>query len=242
MGSKNCQIFAILSARSLYSSWYPRIPILTACSPPHSLLWCLTYVCFTRGQHILVGCSTSVPSFRYYCRLSWASVVVHLVKNLPECKRTRFNSWVRKICWRRDRLPIPVFLGFPIGSAGKESLFSAALASLPPSDSLDEKSRSPSGFLKKYLTSFFLDSNRKLSWLIPASQQAYCKAMILPFFLSSTVLQLVFFVPCLLDLVKQRRDADFYVSLNLRENVIYCHQLYDFRARTVAKVMKSLHV
>lgn len=54
-------------------------------------------------------------------------------------------------------------MGFPIGSAGKESLFSAALASLPPSDSLDEKSRSPSGFLKKYLTSFFLDSNRKLS-------------------------------------------------------------------------------
>ena len=24
-------------------------------------------------------------------------------------------------CWRRDRLPIPVFLGFPYGSAGKES-------------------------------------------------------------------------------------------------------------------------
>ena len=26
-----------------------------------------------------------------------------------------------KICWRRDRLPTPVFLGFPGGSAGKES-------------------------------------------------------------------------------------------------------------------------
>jgi len=25
------------------------------------------------------------------------------------------------MCWRRDRLPIPVFLGFPCGSAGKES-------------------------------------------------------------------------------------------------------------------------
>ena len=32
-----------------------------------------------------------------------------------------FNSWVRKIHWRRDRLPTPVFLGFPGGSAGKES-------------------------------------------------------------------------------------------------------------------------
>ena len=26
-----------------------------------------------------------------------------------------------KIHWKRDRLPIPVFLGFPYGSAGKES-------------------------------------------------------------------------------------------------------------------------
>ena len=30
-------------------------------------------------------------------------------------------SWIRKICWRRNRLPTPVFLGFPCGSAGKES-------------------------------------------------------------------------------------------------------------------------
>ena len=32
-----------------------------------------------------------------------------------------FDSWVRKILWKRDRLPIPVFLGFSCGSAGKES-------------------------------------------------------------------------------------------------------------------------
>ena len=31
------------------------------------------------------------------------------------------DSWVRKILWRRDRLPTPVFLGFPGGSDGKES-------------------------------------------------------------------------------------------------------------------------
>ena len=31
-----------------------------------------------------------------------------------------FDSWVRKIPWRRDRLPTPVFLGFPCGSVGKE--------------------------------------------------------------------------------------------------------------------------
>ena len=36
------------------------------------------------------------------------------------CRRPQFNSWVRKIRWRKDRLPTPVFLGFPCGSAGKE--------------------------------------------------------------------------------------------------------------------------
>ena len=32
-----------------------------------------------------------------------------------------FDSWAGKIPWRRDRLSTPVFLGFPRGSAGKES-------------------------------------------------------------------------------------------------------------------------
>ena len=30
-----------------------------------------------------------------------------------------------KIHWKRDRLPTPVFLGFPYGSAGKESALNA---------------------------------------------------------------------------------------------------------------------
>ena len=47
----------------------------------------------------------------------------------PDC---RVNSWVGKICWRRDRLPTPVFLGFPCGSAGKESACNAGdLGSIP---------------------------------------------------------------------------------------------------------------
>ena len=50
-----------------------------------------------------------------------ASLIAQLVKNLPAMQETQFNSWVRKICWRRDRLPTPVFLGFPCDSAGKES-------------------------------------------------------------------------------------------------------------------------
>ena len=45
--------------------------------------------------------------------LSWE---IHL-----QCNRPWFDSWVGKICWRRDRLPTPVLLGFPCGSSSKES-------------------------------------------------------------------------------------------------------------------------
>ena len=38
-----------------------------------------------------------------------------------QCRGLRLDSLVVKIRWRRDRLPTPVFLGFPCGSAGKES-------------------------------------------------------------------------------------------------------------------------
>ena len=44
----------------------------------------------------------------------------------------RFNSWFRKIHWRRDRLLTPVFLGFPGDSDGKEFPCNAGdLGSIP---------------------------------------------------------------------------------------------------------------
>ena len=47
-------------------------------------------------------------------------------------QETQFISWVRKICWIRDRLPTPVFLNFSCGSAGKESAFNVGdLGSIP---------------------------------------------------------------------------------------------------------------
>ena len=49
-----------------------------------------------------------------------------------QCRRPLFSFWVGKICWRRDRLPTPIFLGFPCGSAGKESACNAGdLGSIP---------------------------------------------------------------------------------------------------------------
>ena len=48
------------------------------------------------------------------------------------CRRHWFDSCVGKICWRRDRLPTPLFLGFLSGSDGKESAFYAEnLGSIP---------------------------------------------------------------------------------------------------------------
>jgi len=50
-----------------------------------------------------------------------ASLIAQLVKNPPAMQEIWFDSWVGEIPWRRDRLPIPAFLGFPCGLAGKES-------------------------------------------------------------------------------------------------------------------------
>ena len=42
-----------------------------------------------------------------------------------QCRRPQFDSWVRKIPWRRDRLPTPMSTGFPGDSDGKESACNA---------------------------------------------------------------------------------------------------------------------
>ena len=62
-------------------------------------------------------------------RLPW---YVSWLRICLQCRRPWFDSWVRKIPWRRDRLPTPEFLGFPCGSAGKESTCNAGdLGSIP---------------------------------------------------------------------------------------------------------------
>ena len=40
-------------------------------------------------------------------------------------QETLLDSWFEKTLWRRDRLSTPVFLGFPGGSAGKDSACNA---------------------------------------------------------------------------------------------------------------------
>ena len=51
----------------------------------------------------------------------WASQMAQLVENLPAIQETLVRFLGQEDHWRRERLPTPVFLGFPCDSAGKES-------------------------------------------------------------------------------------------------------------------------
>ena len=61
------------------------------------------------------------------------NILQSLLKNSIICNsRPWFNSWLGKIPWRRDRLSIPVFTGFPGALVGKESTCNAGdLDSIP---------------------------------------------------------------------------------------------------------------
>ena len=64
--------------------------------------------------------------------ITWASLVAQLKRIHLQCRRHWADSWLGKFPWRRDRLPTPVFLGFPDGSVSKESACSAGdLGSIP---------------------------------------------------------------------------------------------------------------
>ena len=66
----------------------------------------------------------------YPLQYSWTSLVAQTVKNPPAVRRPRLDPWVGKIPWRKDRLPIPVFLDFPGGSDSKEPVFLVLVAHL----------------------------------------------------------------------------------------------------------------
>ena len=91
--------------------WERGIPPLLLCifSFPHLIL---RSICLGVGGAGFPGSSDSL----WIC-LHWRKLL--------------FDSWVGKIRWRRrDRLPAPVFLGFPGGSDGKESACNAGDLSL----------------------------------------------------------------------------------------------------------------
>ena len=68
-------------------------------------------------------------------RTSYSNILIKMVNDLAQ-----FNSWVGKILWRMDRLPIAVFMGFPDGSDGEESA-----CDVRDLDSISGLRRSPGG-------------------------------------------------------------------------------------------------
>ena len=66
------------------------------------------------------------------CFVEFSSLIAQLVKNLPAMQETLVWFLGQEDHWRGDRLPTPVFLGFPGGSAGKELACNAGdLGSVP---------------------------------------------------------------------------------------------------------------
>ena len=64
--------------------------------------------------------------------VKWASLVAQLIKNLPAMQETPVRFLGQEDPLQRDRLPTQVFLGFPGGSADKESTCNAGdLGSVP---------------------------------------------------------------------------------------------------------------
>ena len=80
----------------------------------------------SHGRRSLVGCS---PWGRRESDTTFKDYITMLLEDSSSTgKESPCNAGDpgsipggRKICWRRDRLPTPVFLGFPGGSADKES-------------------------------------------------------------------------------------------------------------------------
>ena len=61
---------------------------------------------FQIGKGVRQGCIVSPCIFNLY---AGGSMIAQLVKNLPAMQETQLNSWVRKIGWRRERLPTTAF-------------------------------------------------------------------------------------------------------------------------------------
>ena len=91
----------------------------------------------------------NIPIFRV-CLPCWASLVAQLVKNLPAIQEIPVHFLVRKIPWRKDRLPIPVFMSFPDGSDGKKNppaMWETCVQSLGGEDLLEEDMATHSSIL-----------------------------------------------------------------------------------------------
>ena len=102
------------------------------CTCIYGIFVCIyTRICHTKAAEYMLYSSTHWHSPVYIICCKTASLIAKLVKNPPALKETpiQYLGWEDVL---KDRLPTPVFLGFPCGSAGKEFACNAGdLASIP---------------------------------------------------------------------------------------------------------------
>ena len=80
----------------------------------------------------------------------WASLVAQMVKNLPEMQEAQVLPWVRKIPWRREWLPTPIFL--PGEFHGQRSLVGYSPWDYKELDTTEQLTLSLSGYYLSSLT------------------------------------------------------------------------------------------
>ena len=90
-----------------------------------------------------------------------------------QCRRCRFNSWVRKIPWRRKWQPTPVFL--PGESHGQRSLVGYSPWGCKESDTTEQlNNRSIHGHLTVWLSKRFKEHimYQKCAWYYPNTSES----------------------------------------------------------------------
>ena len=101
------------------------------------------------------------PNIKKNFEIVMASLVAQLVKNLPAMLGDHGSiPGLARFPWRRDRLPTPVFMGFPGGSAGKESTCNVGDLGLIPG-------------LGKSLEGVMATHSSILAWRIPMDTGAW---------------------------------------------------------------------
>ena len=87
----------------------PRLQCRRICLQCREFLQCRESTCNAGDPGSIPGLGrSSGEGIDYPLHYSWASPVAQLVKNLLQCRRPGFDPCVRKIPWRKERLPTPV--------------------------------------------------------------------------------------------------------------------------------------
>ena len=73
----------------------------------HVCVALLRYICFI----YMKNSTCSIQSDKFWCMyIQWASEAAQWSRICLQCRRPGFDHWVRKISWRRECLPTPIFL------------------------------------------------------------------------------------------------------------------------------------